>query len=431
MITEPFPNGVPVLTDGVVMLRAHRAGDAARIVEASQDEGMRRWTTVPRPYDEEAARSFLTGIEAAWNEAAAGTADVSLHWAICRAACPEEYLGTFDLRPTGHGSSEIAFGLHPAARGAGLASRATRLLQAYVTKRGMSAVRWQAYPGNWASRRVAWSCGFTFEGTQRAALARPSPDGTTTVDDDGWSASWRVGEPTAPRHPWFDPPVLHAQARDGAQVCLRAWRDDDGGHLPGTRDPDSWHRLGGAMPTSGSFEEDVAWWRDEMAQGIRMTWCLADADTDRPLGGIWLFGIDRDRRPGSAELGAFVVPQARGRGLFRSVLDPVLRHAFTPEEHGGMGCVRVRSLADVDHHASVRSMLAGGMTLTGWTRDDRPERRPGHEGGYVDMLQFEVLATDDRTAVTAANAALGYAPGPLLAACAERFVARHAPPGRD
>lgn len=431
VIAEPFPRGVPVLADDVVMLRAHRAADAARIVEASRDEGMLRWTTVPRPYREEDARAFLAFIASSWNDAAAGSLVTPLHWVLCRVASPETYLGTIDLRPTGHGSAEIAFGLHPDARGAGLTSRVTRLLQAYAVQRHVTTVRWRACAGNWPSRRVAWSCGFTHEGTERAALPQPSLDGSATRDADAWGASWRAGEPTVPRHPWFVPPVLRVQTSGGVGVRLRPWREDDGRHLPAEPDAESWHRLGRAAPTSTSFADDLDGWRDEMALGTRVSWCLADPDTDRPLGGIWLFGVDAQRRPGTAEVGVFLVPAARGRGLFRTSLEPVLGHAFAPAQAGGLGFVRVRSLADVDNHASVRSLLAGGMTLTGWTRHDRPERRPGHEGGFVDMLQFEVLATDDRAAIARAHADLGYAPAPLLASAADRLRSRLAAAGES
>ncbi len=423
--TDSYPRCVPLLTDGTVTLRAHRASDIPRIIQTCNDPEALRWTVVPRPYDEPEARAFLQFIEGSWTDASAGVADARWFWAITRAD-EDTFLGTMEVRPSGGGGAEVSFGLHADARGAGLLSRATRLAMAYAAQVGVGTLRWQAYAGNWSSRRVAWACGFSHEGTLRGSLPRLADDGSRARDVDGWSASWSAGEPMTPARPWYEPPVRRVAAADGVRVCLRPWREDDQPRLPSERDPESWHRLGAWVPTSANFLELWDCWREDMALGQRVVWCLADPTTDAPQGGLHLFGIDRVRRPGTAEILAFVLPGGRGRGLFAAALPAVLDHAFTATDHGGMGLARVKSLADVDNHGSVRSMLRGGMTLTGWTRGDRPDRRAGHEGDHVDMVQFEVLATDDRPAISRANAAAGHGIQALLADRAQHLGAKGA-----
>ena len=45
-----FPDDVPTLTDGDVMLRPHRVEDADAVVEQCTDPTSIRWTTVPLGY---------------------------------------------------------------------------------------------------------------------------------------------------------------------------------------------------------------------------------------------------------------------------------------------------------------------------------------------------------------------------------------------
>ena len=74
---DSSPEPAPVLTDGVVTLRAHSLDDADAVVEQSTDPESLRWTTVPRPYSREHAVSFIEGNRRAW-----GTPDGTRSWAI-------------------------------------------------------------------------------------------------------------------------------------------------------------------------------------------------------------------------------------------------------------------------------------------------------------------------------------------------------------
>ena len=63
-----FPDDVPLLTDGQVVLRAHRLEDVDAITEQCQDEEMQRWSLVPVPYSREDAVTFVMGRAAGWEE---------------------------------------------------------------------------------------------------------------------------------------------------------------------------------------------------------------------------------------------------------------------------------------------------------------------------------------------------------------------------
>src|SRR5512139_1803823 len=57
-----FPQDVPVLTDGVVTLRAHTEDDVQALYEQAVDSVMLQWTTVPDPSTPETARAFACEI---------------------------------------------------------------------------------------------------------------------------------------------------------------------------------------------------------------------------------------------------------------------------------------------------------------------------------------------------------------------------------
>src|SRR5690606_28745577 len=64
-----FPHDVPVRTDGVVTLRAHRPSDLDAMVEQCRDPDMLRYTTVPSPYRRADAEDFLARTARTWESA--------------------------------------------------------------------------------------------------------------------------------------------------------------------------------------------------------------------------------------------------------------------------------------------------------------------------------------------------------------------------
>ncbi|SCX49088.1 Protein N-acetyltransferase, RimJ/RimL family [Klenkia marina] len=173
---------VPLLQHGDVLLRAHRAEDAPAVAEQARDPEMQRFTTVPVPYADVDATAFLDAVARVW---ATGSGAA---WAI---EVEQRFAGTVDLR-FGEGWASVGYGLAAWARSRGVMSTADALaLEWGFTTGRLAGVRWEAFVGNEASRRVAEKCGFTMEGTARGlSVARG-------VRHDAWIGSllaeeWRA-----------------------------------------------------------------------------------------------------------------------------------------------------------------------------------------------------------------------------------------------
>jgi RimJ/RimL family protein N-acetyltransferase len=196
LMTRRFPDDVPVLSDGTVRLRPHRPQDIAAVVEQCADPDSVRFTTVPRPYGPHQAREFLELVCREWEESSPTSAR---SWAIDLGQDPDPvpFAGSIDYRPTGAGTAEVGYGLHPKARGRGLTVRALNLVLDYAFGRdGIEVMHWRAVVGNWASRKVAWRCGFRVEGTVRRFCALPGGA------QDAWIGSLHRDDPRRPCEPW-------------------------------------------------------------------------------------------------------------------------------------------------------------------------------------------------------------------------------------
>ena len=168
--------------DGTVLLRAHRPDDAPAVAEQGRDPEMQRFTTVPVPYADGDAAAFLDHVAAMW------TTGSGAAWAI---EVEGRFAGTVDLR-FGEGWGSIGYGLAPWARGRGVMTTAVALaLEWGFTDGRLVGVRWEAFVGNEASRRVAEKTGFRMEGTARGLSAARG------VRHDAWigsilAAEWRA-----------------------------------------------------------------------------------------------------------------------------------------------------------------------------------------------------------------------------------------------
>jgi len=173
----------PVLSDGIVSLRALEQADANDITRACQDPQITRWTTVPTPYDRADAEAFVdlhSDAERWWDNPT---------WAIT--VIPEDrWGGSLELRPDGHGGADVGYLLAPWTRGAGHAVRALRLACSWgFSSLGLQVVTWHAYVGNDASLHAARKAGFQVPphvfrsfGVQRGRR-RDSWIGTLTPED--------------------------------------------------------------------------------------------------------------------------------------------------------------------------------------------------------------------------------------------------------
>jgi RimJ/RimL family protein N-acetyltransferase len=366
-----FPEDVPTLTDGVVTLRAPRDGDVPGVVEQCTDPVSIQWTTVPVGYTEADAREFLHDyIPGVWRN------DTEYLFVIEaeRDGVPA-YAGNLALRVLGDRRADVGFGASPWVRRRGVTERAVRLLLEWgFAELGLQVVEWWANEGNWASRRLAWRLGFTFDGTVRRHLPQRGEL------RDGWAGTLLAGEDMAPRHPWLDVPVV-----EGERVRLRPLRpSDDARIVEACSDPETSGWLG-QLPAPYTHE-DAAHWRhlcaSRAAEGTAVIWAVADV-TDRIVGALNLFDVQAGR---CAEIGFWTHPDARGRGLTVEACRLGLRHAFLPAEDGALGLERVYAYAGVDNASSRGVLTSAGLVEQGVARKLAFTRR-----GLEDAVAFDII----------------------------------------
>ncbi|MFE2356486.1 GNAT family N-acetyltransferase [Streptomyces parvulus] len=156
--------------DGL-LLRPWRDEDAPAVHAAFQDPVMHQWH-IRAAESEDEVRGWI----AEWRRGWAG--ERNAQWAVV-----EEtgglLAGRVALREVvlGDGVAEVAYWTTAAARGKGVAARATRALAHWALDRiGFQRLELSHAVANGASCRVAEKAGFVLEGTKRSALLHP----------DGW-----------------------------------------------------------------------------------------------------------------------------------------------------------------------------------------------------------------------------------------------------
>ena len=372
-----FPDDVPTLTDGVVTLRAHREDDVPALEEQAIDPLMIAWTSVPVPSSEDSSRIFATKIiPEAWESGRA--------WAFAVEAEDEtgtpRFCGTVELRDEGGRRAEIAYGAHPWARGRCVMERACRLLLDWGFRdKRIETVIWWAHQGNWASRRLAWRLGFSCDGTVRQWLEQRG------ALHDAWVGVLLHGEPREPRTPWLDVPRI-----DGPTVTLRGLAERDVPRIvEACRDETSQRWLSG-LPSPYTKADAEAWLetrREQLATAEGVTWAVADPDSDELLGALSLF----DLRPGeTAEVGYWLHPGARGRGVMSAAVRLAARHAFVPAEDGGLGLRRLVVVHAEGNTGSQKVIERSGFTYVG--RERKQDRL--RDGSVVDNLVYDLLAEE-------------------------------------
>jgi RimJ/RimL family protein N-acetyltransferase len=362
----PAPLTAPTLTDGTVTLRAHRPDDVPRMVEQSRDPESVAWTTVPTPYDERDAEEYGLGV------VPAGWIDGS-EWGFA-VEVEGRYAGTISLRNEGPGRAEIAFGSHPDVRGTGAIERGCRLLVGWgFHELELETIVWRAFTGNWASRRLAWRLGFALEGTLRKYLPHRGER------RDAWIGTLLKDDPRQPRTTWLDVPVL-----DGDGFRLRPVRESDAPRIQeGTAEREATRWLG-HKPAPYTIEDAVTYVerRKELAaSGQCVTWAIADPDDDRILGTVlwfnWTPGVE-------CEIGWWLHPDARGRGLATRAVRLVVGHVFET-----LTVRRMTAFAAVENTASRRVAEAVGFRLYGIERYGAQVR-----DDWVDMALYDLTVSE-------------------------------------
>jgi RimJ/RimL family protein N-acetyltransferase len=370
-----FPEDVPVLTDGVVTLRAHTAADVEPAYRMCQDPVMQEWTTIPVPYLHEHAVNFVTEvIPAGWRE------NTAWAWAI---EYDGNYVGTIDLRDGEGGVGEVGFAVSADVRGNGVMTRALKLVVRYAFD-GLDWKRviWRAYVGNYASRRVAWKTGF------RGLVTIPGGGRSRGVRKDEWVATIGCEDELEPKGTWWKVPVL-----EGGAIRLRELRASDAQRVMEACADERTQQWLTGMPSPYGLEDAkgfIASRPDQAASGEAVAWAIADAVTDELLGNISIFGLNHRMDKTVGEIGYWMHPDARGRKVMSSAVELVIGHAFRPIEDGGLGRRRlVLRCADVNT-ASAHVAEANGFTQVANERLADPRR----DGTYDNLLTYDLLAAE-------------------------------------
>ncbi|MBZ6138574.1 GNAT family N-acetyltransferase [Streptomyces olivaceus] len=156
--------------DGL-LLRPWRADDAPAVHAAFQDPAMHQWHARAADSEDE-VRGWIAEWQRAWE------GERGVQWAVADAS-DDRLLGRVALREVvlGDGVAEVAYWTTAAARGRGVAARATRALAQWALDGiGFQRLELLHAVANEASCRVAHKSGFAMEGTKRSALLHP----------DGW-----------------------------------------------------------------------------------------------------------------------------------------------------------------------------------------------------------------------------------------------------
>jgi RimJ/RimL family protein N-acetyltransferase len=364
-----------------VVLSVPTHDDIDRITELCQDEQIQRWTSVPSPYQHRHASWFVREmVPPGWDSGS------HLQWAV-RDPADGTANGMVGLALDGHGSGEIGYWLAAPARGSGLMTEAARLVvENAFHPDGLALVRllWRAQVGNWASRKLAWRLGFRFDGTLRSELIQRDER------RDAWVGTLVATDEREPALPWFEVPTLL-----GRDMLLRRWRDSDADSVvEACTDPVTRLWLG-TLPDPYTRDTALVYIanREEahaVARGIH--WAAA-VDEDAPaVGSFSLMAPGDSPIRGSAEVGYWVAPSARGRGIATEAVRVLIRHAFIPKADGGLGLRRLLLAHANGNQASQAVARRNGFVHTG---TERSAERLG-DGTYADLHWYDLLASDTR-----------------------------------
>jgi RimJ/RimL family protein N-acetyltransferase len=181
--SPPYPLDAPenLLSDGVVSLRPFTPADALTLMQLDADPDIQHWFDWPLTpaWDDAAtyearlasADGTIRGKRASWAE---GTQFAF----IIDDVETKQGLGWIDLQPRESGRGSVAYGLLPAFRRKGVATRSVLL----ATRYAFDSLNWDrleiaAIADNAASRRVAVKAAFHLEGVLRSygAFERHQP----------------------------------------------------------------------------------------------------------------------------------------------------------------------------------------------------------------------------------------------------------------
>lgn len=352
------------LTAGRLHLRPFEPGDAPEVLEACSDREVSRWTTVPWPYTAEHARAYVEEVSPA------GWADGTAASFAVLDATTARLLASVGLRLHGP-SATLGYWTAREARRQGVTAEAVGVVCRWgFGALGLRRIGWEAHVGNWGSRAVAESCGFTVEGTLRLGL--PQDGGLV----DSWTGSLLATDEVRDRRAFGRWRELSGQG-----LVLRRWRPDDLDALvTGLSDPETARWT--PVPVPYGREQGRQWLErtepQQWAEGVAAS--LAVEQDGAVVGLVVLIPSTRD--PGAAEIGWWTLPSARGCGVAGRAVRLLAPWA------AGLGRVRLEALVDPGNLASQRVAERAGMVAEGLRRGGLRPLRGGPRG---DALVYALL----------------------------------------
>ena len=182
------------------------------------------------------------------------------------------------------------------------------------------------------------------------------------------------------------PPVFET-----SRLRLRPWRETDAPGPGEGPDADSLRFMpAGAQPGPEDFPTWLEKRRRDMAAGGDLHWCIADLATDEMLGNVQIFRMGPVEGRFQGELGYWLRPGARGRGVLGEAIEAVVEHAFRPIGHGGLGLTRLHAGTDGDNYAS--QAILRSARFSQWGADHKAWRRA--DGSLSDGVYFELLVDE-------------------------------------
>jgi RimJ/RimL family protein N-acetyltransferase len=172
---------------------------------------------------------------------------------------------------------------------------------------------------------------------------------------------------------------------DGDGIRLRDYRPDDvDAVVAGYADPQA-QRFMPLVPSPFTRRHGEWYIHEAVPAALAESgaaYAIADPETDRLLGGIGINQVQPARSQG--EIGYWVAPWARRRGVATAAVRALTAHAFRT------GTARLELLTHWENAPSQRVALAAGYRREGVRRGALPNR----DGGFDDLLAFARVAGD-------------------------------------
>ncbi|GIJ69395.1 GNAT family N-acetyltransferase [Virgisporangium ochraceum] len=176
---------------------------------------------------------------------------------------------------------------------------------------------------------------------------------------------------------------LVAESIDGGGIRVRRYRDDDVPAVQAACDDPLSQRFLPMLPSPYTYDDAVWWVREGSLTAFERgggNFAIADPATDRLIGGI---GITHEQNA-SGEIGYWVAPWARGRGVASAATRTLTDYAFAS------GYERLQLRTEWENTSSQRVAIASGYAREGVQRATALART----GGRHDLVVWVRLPGD-------------------------------------